>query len=621
MATATSTAPRATSYSGDKSAMKILIPYAIMIGAQLPMLGLFFRQMWGKAHYQFFPFAILATVVFAWLRWPRGEAMPFHRSTASNLMLIVGLVLAIGSFLFVDPRFTGASVIALVISLLARTVDTETRKSLWPAAIPLLVLLPLPGHGNFNGDLQLITRLQSSSAWFTSRLLDLLGLGHYLSGNQILVPGTDGYGVAEACSGVQSFFTLLFVTSVLIVFWRRYSATAASGVVLGFLSLVVYLVSLALPGFGLAYVAIGLLLWSFLGFRAAFLVASAVFWALLINTLRILLIPYLDVNFEIDLAHGLAHDLLGWGVLAIGVLLLLSTDQLLLFAFGPVDTEVGESGPMGRLVTRFWNRSISGDTSESESGRKRRKRDRRPPTKAGRGLIWAVAIMLAIGGAVQLLDVQQSYAKSDLTVRFFDTNVTKPFEAGDMPAKIDNWEVIEDGYQLSTRERGSDLGKRSDAWQFKAPRCYAYASLDQPFPGWHELTTCYRSSGWNLVYRNRITPEPGDPGLPTWDYIEAGFEKETGEKGYLVFSLFDGSGEGVEAPVEWGGLRKFYERAKNRLSNRWRSSLFNAEAYQTQVWIQHYKDLEPDLKDEIKNRYLKIREEMRKKFLEKPSEA
>ena len=105
----------------------------------------------------------------------------------------------------------------IVTSLFARTLDRENLKTLWPCSLPLFVYLTLP----FNMDVRLITTLQQYSAVYTSKLLDLAGLGHHMDGTVINVPVLGEYGIEQACSGVQSFFTLLLVAVIFIVHSRR----------------------------------------------------------------------------------------------------------------------------------------------------------------------------------------------------------------------------------------------------------------------------------------------------------------------------------------------------------------------------------------------------------------
>ena len=566
-------APVVAATSESTGMLKILLPYLVAIGVQLPMLFLYFRNLWGRPHYQTFVFAIIAVIAIAWSRWPRENPMPFHKSFRANFFMVLGLLMGMMGILFLESWFHAASVFLLIMSFLSRTLDQETGKSMWAVALPLFVFLQLP----LGYDYRLITWLQRVSAIFTSRLLDLINYGHHMPGTVIQVPGREAYGIEQACSGVQSFFTLLFVAVVFIVWNRR-------------------------P-------------W----FRALLLVVAAVFWAIFMNTLRIFMIPLADRMMGLDLAHGFAHDVLGWSVMTLGILLLFSTDQFLLFMFGPVEPETGKAGPFGTLITNIWNGVIAGDSKENEDGVVRRKRKTRQPiSKIGRSLMWGTAGVMALLTLWQVADIYRSFnAPRNLKVKFFDSDMTIPYAENDLPKEIDSWTMV--NYTAEDRKRGSDLGLRSDTWSFESPRCSAVASLDQTFPGWHELTTCYRNQGWTLVSRQRKNSKTVDSegNEFNWPYIEALFEKPTGEKGFLLFSHFDAFGKPFDAPAEWGTVNSFFIRARNRLSHKIRARLFRGEAYQTQVFLASFGEFSEPVKEEAKDHYLKIRELMRQGYIAK----
>ena len=420
------------------------------------------------------------------------------------------------------------------------------------------------------GTPRIITKLQRISAVFTSRLLDLIGFGHYMPGTTIQIPGKGAYGIEEACSGVQSFFTLLFVAVVFIVWNRR-------------------------PFF-----------------RAILLIASAVFWAIFMNTVRIFTIPVADQLMGVDLAHGISHDILGWSVMTLGILLLFSTDQFLLFMFGPVETETGRSGPFGTFITNVWNGLIAGDVTDDS---KKKRRGRKPISVFGKGLMWTVAAIMVVCGVLQLNDVRRSYSEaSKLKVQFFEADVVLPYEEADLPKELDGWSLI--GYKAADRRGGSDLGEHSDSWSFQTSRYMAEVSMDQTFPGWHELTTCYANQGWTVTERIKKTAEYEIDGKTvSWPYIEAHLEKKTGERGFLLFSHFDAFGMPVEAPAEWGTINSFFIRAKNRLPYRVRASLFRAEAYQIQVFVPSFGEIDEDTQREITEHYFKIRNLMVEKYI------
>lgn len=550
-----------------RSAKQVWLPYAIAIGAQLPLVCLYLLGLVSRVHYQFFPFAIALTCFLAWQRWPRGEANPFHSSAFSSVLVVFAVLFGLAGVAFVTPWFSACSVVLLVASLFSRTIDTESRRTLFPCVLPLATCIHPPG----TGDMVIIGWLQSQSAAFTSRLLDLIGYVHHMPGTVIQSPLGKEFGIAEACSGVTSFFMLLFAAIALNVWLRR-------------------------P-------------W----FQATVLVLTVPFWAVLVNTGRIIAIPVADNLFEFDLSTGWTHTLLGYLAMVIGIGMLLSTDQFLQFLFGATEDFSDENSGLARRVARFWNRVISGQ----EEAAKHRQKKREGVSRLGRGLLWTSAVLLGLAGVYSLSDVYRSWNAPGLVVRFFDSEVTTVLDENDLPAQVALWNRM--GFRSEDHGHGSDLGKHSDVWQYASNRSGAVASFDQAFPGWHELTTCYRNQGWQLVGQSRLVKTPdleefqvdGEP----WLYVQADFEKPTGERGFLLFSLFDAMGNPQDPPTDWGFLKSLVTRLSNRLSHRIRTNLFQGEAYQTQVFMTGYGSIPDDIKEETVANYLVLRDQMRKKFL------
>jgi hypothetical protein len=53
------------------------------------------------------------------------------------------------------------------------------------------------------------------------------------------------------------------------------------------------------------------------------------------------------------------------------------------------------------------------------------------------------------------------------------------------------------------------------------------------------------------------------------------------------------------------------------MAHQWRSKLFQSECYQNQVFVQTNGPISDDLRTEVRDRYLAIREIIRQRFLEK----
>ncbi len=613
----------------------VVIAYLVAILSQFPMLYLYTKRLIKEPHYHSVLFAIVATVVIALLRWPRGQAVQLQRSATSNTLLILALFSITFSVLFVQPWMSALSVMLIITSFLARVPDTEiSGQSLWYVSLPLYVFLYLP----FGMDRNLVTTLQVYSATYTSRLLDLLNVGHHMSGTVLNVPNMQQFGIEQACSGVQSFFTLVSVAVAYSVFNRHVKAPEKGVAILSFLLGIVFLMARTIPkavagvdmpifwSCLLFLLAISLMLYAFIGFRTALLVMSGVFWAIFMNTIRIMAIPVSMKFFQYDLSEGNAHMFLGYISLAIGIMLILSTDKLILFFFGPVQ-DAEESGRFGQVIGKMWNDLIPG-SNQATSTRGRGKRSRQPIPPAIQKTLWVFASLMVCAGIWQSWDVWQCMKQADkkLSIRAFDGDVTVPFSEGDAPKEIENWTQV--AFQTDLRKQGSDFGERSDVWQYKAPTCYATASLDQTFPGWHELTTCYTNTGWKIVSRKALSRakalgidnsdvSPDDK----WDMIEVIMQKPTGERGYLLFSHFDSFGQGLAVPKSWNTVNGFFTRVMGRMSHRIRATLIQGEAYQVQVFLNSYNDFDPEVIAEARQRYVRIRDEVRKRFIDKLASA
>ena len=117
-------------------------------------------------------------------------------------------------------------------------------------------------------------------------MLDVLGVLHVMDGNVVKVAGRR-LPVDQACSGIYSLLTLLIGTFFYIL-WVRTSVV-----------------------------------------RSVLLLISSVFWVIFGNVTRIVLIAVLSTRFNIDLASGWKHEVLGLFMFAVMLGLVLSTDRLL----------------------------------------------------------------------------------------------------------------------------------------------------------------------------------------------------------------------------------------------------------------------------------------------------
>jgi hypothetical protein len=127
--------------------------------------------------------------------------------------------------------------------------------------------------------------------------------------------------------------------------------------------------------------------------------------------------------------------------------------------------------------------------------------------------------------------------------------------------------------------------------------------------------------GWRLVDGGRQLKHAIDKNGVDWSYIQVEFNKPTGEKAFVLFSFFDATGQPFDAPADWGALNQFFIRLRNRLSPQVRRRLFNSESYQVQACSESPRLLTEDEREDMRTKYLELREQIRDAFLKRHSNA
>ena len=110
-------------------------------------------------------------------------------------------LLIVGSAVIQFPWFAAVGFVIMAACCLAAMRGPEDR-SLLVVALPLATFIQLP-----RADVILTQRLQSVTTWMSSVLLDITAIPHAVSNRVIQLKDRDLF-VAEACSGIQSVFTL-----------------------------------------------------------------------------------------------------------------------------------------------------------------------------------------------------------------------------------------------------------------------------------------------------------------------------------------------------------------------------------------------------------------------------
>jgi exosortase len=284
---------------------------AVLLAVHVPFLIAYLSGLWRQTHYQFFPFAIGA---FVWLFVTRRDRQPERWSWLTWILLAVDMACLAAQFYSYSPWLAVVGLACTLTAWCYANRDTGyDRRLTYLALLPVIVLrLPL------NYDEQVIHGLQRLTTTVASKILHRFGLLHFREGNVLQFPGKS-FMVEEACSGVQSLFTILFIAALVVCLKRR----------------------------------------SFV--HGILLLASGVLMAGIMNTMRVVTITVAWDKYAYDLSAGFAHDLVGYFCLAVAAMMLMSADAFLGFLSDPVpDTQTsGKVGMFLNPLTFLWNRLVA----------------------------------------------------------------------------------------------------------------------------------------------------------------------------------------------------------------------------------------------------------------------
>ncbi|WP_081613732.1 exosortase U [Rhodopirellula sallentina] len=535
----------------------------------MPMLVIYFSRMWRLPQYQYFPFAILAVVGLAWSRSDRKFYPPTSWISIGSLAL--GAVAMAGGWYVRSPWMIAIAFFffaAACLNVMRGPKDT----SLLALALPLALLVRLP----LGFDSLLVLRLQPITTQLSSLLLDVVRVPHAVKDNVIQLASRDLF-VAEACSGIQSVFTLAFLSTLLIAYYRRR-------------------------------------LW-----LAPFYLVIACLLAVAGNVLRVTTVAVVDHAMGWDWAEGWSHDLLGYATLAISALFLISFDRLITGILHPTGEAVTSSN--SNPIMRLWNACVDDGSFESlADGYYRasvKAQDIYNSRPANRLANWItlpqtkpVMITLALV-SVGLFSVT--------TVRAFSVE-RMPFEGGTgmfvdgliLDPSDEQIESIADQFTLTERStsRGNEnpiLGRNADVWRYSTQTTdngvlTGQFVMSQTYAKFHELCLCYENKKWELLNRSVRIPKIAERETPSVAY--AVFRTPDNARGHLWYASITRSGESPTPPARPG-----------RLGGRLAES-FDATADVTepiimlQIWVTSSEPLEPSATEKVARDFALLREKI-----------
>jgi len=487
--------------------------------------------MLGQDYYQHFPLLFLAAGVIAWLRL-RGKSVVFSGAATPRVMFWLAIAVVLTTAVFVLPSRWMASLSG--VSLLIAAVYFYGGQSFGNRMVGpiLLVVAAVPLPVRF--DNWFVVSLQQLATWLASVWLELAGIMHLSTGVSIQTEGQD-YFVKDACSGINSVFAAVAVGVAYGVI-RRYTVR-----------------------------------------RIALLMIQLLFWVVVANAMRVFFTVYGQSRLRMNLAGDTYHELLGMVTFTAGVLLALSGDHLLRYlrplASSSTDDDDDVVVDNDREAARWIDRPVTGRLAASLAG--------------GAAL---VAILVAVSffsyssaiGATMSIDQM-----AELTT----INLNSVDETW-LPEALGDWKRI--GFRTEQRSPDSIFGGMiSLTWQYSNDRRNVLLSLDGPYDDWHDLSVCYKGSGWMID-----TMRPIDAGTDAREFAacELMLDRQPLDSAQVLYVCVDPTGEAVHPPAYFGrAFSSFVRRFGIGMQDR---RAFRGGVIQLQLFDQRAGEISEEAKAE-----------------------
>lgn len=519
--------------------------------ASLPFVLPYMQSLWRQELYQYFPFVMLGVGYLFYTRWDR--KLRLVHGKIGWFMAALGCA-GLLSGAFIHSTWLGTVGFLFLLTCFLMSQCSEGGRSLAYLALPLVMFVRIPQLHAYS----IVSRLQKITSQLASLCLDLLSVPQDTFGNAIKLPSKNLF-VAEACSGIQSAFTMCFLALLLLVWKRRPLVTTP-----------VY-ISIAL---GLAIIA---------------------------NIVRVLIIVLAEAWYTYDLTSGWLHDFVGYISLLVAAAFLLSFDVLAGAVFHPVDVAEGQSGV--NPFAYFWNLAIGTSSnpdfdsygwqdSEKASQDNEKAKSRLP--KAGLvtvGLALFAGVLMLSGYAMGRSD-SRPIAEKDAVL--FDPS--SEFLEGRFGV------LMVDGHEVSRNGSDPQLGIHADTWFCRSDQVMGQIVMSQPFVGWHELCVCYEVQDWELIERYNLDVSAGKP-------IAVGKFRKGTQHGYLFFAAVDSDGA-TPTPPSYTLVGRFLAPFIPLVTDDFAETSGSAQTIMVQFWTVVEEELPPDQIREIGSSLGEVRKQV-----------
>lgn len=553
--------------------------------ACVPMLGIYLMRMWRLEHYQYFPFAI---GIVAWLVWTRSDRRFYPPANYLSLVaLAVGGIAFVGAVVLRSPWFIAIAFFCFATACLA-SMRGRSGGSLLMLALPLLLLVRLP----MGYDQLLVIELQRITTALSSVLLDVVRVPHAVDHNVIQLPGRELF-VAEACSGIQSVFTLAFLSTLLIAIYQRR-------------------------------------LW-----LAPFYLAIALVLAVAGNVLRVTMVAIAEIWWGLDWATGWTHDLLGYTTLGLSALFLVSFDQWIVCFLRPTrkSSRASKHNPVIQLwnwlvddgstvdmVKRYYKSgtdvSLTSEPAYHTKLTSLMNRFQAKPTLIATACMSIILLCVATARAFSV----DSLALNTGMGMFVEGVIFDPTD--DLFHNVSGDFGLAD-HQISRDNENPILGWNSDIWRYKTresgQEIVGQFAISQTYADFHELCLCYQGLNWNLLdrYRREVSNSTGSQELVVGENSNAGNAEQTAGVP-VAYALFtnEGGGHGYlwYASIGASGKMKFPPERLGRLGSRLADAMegdrgdVSEPIMMVQLWVTSPERLDASTTSQITSDFALLRQ-------------
>lgn len=490
--------------------------------------------------------AIFALVLF---RWDHRLRLP--TSWVSLSLVSSAILLTLFAAYRTSPWLTAIAFVLVATSWLHTHFSSDSKHRLTYLALPLVMLIRLP----LNLDLTFSSTLQRFTSQVSSYLLDAFGVAHYLRGNVIELPNGTLF-VEEACSGVQSLFTMMFLVCLWIVFRRR--------------------PLISTPAY----------------------IAAAVVWAMVMNVIRITTIALAQEWYSFNLVDGAAHSALGWICLIIAILLTLSSDRIFRVAFYPIPPN--ESGNEGNPVARLWNRLLLIGIDDSNDSDEPAPQTDSPDVGSVSSTFANALVSVSLSLCLLCLGLGYQVVQSRFGTVIVDVKRPILWEPDDSLLNTTQYASQVTNYQSLREANDRQLGNHADIWTVVLDGMPVRLAVSQPYPEWHDMRACYVGNGWQIndwipVW---IASDSGTSDSETvadnatldheqeWPISYLEMVRDTRGFGTLLFCGLTRDGELLRPPMS--GIGSLLDaRVRDR-------SLLSSNVIMLQLWTESEMPLVPD---------------------------